>query len=472
MTAPPEGWAPHQLWHDLHLDIAAHREALALAALFFLMLVIGRALLPRADRARLRIALSALIFFFLAVPIRAVLLNFGLETAYSGMRLAGTIALAWGIVGVGGLIVFDLVGRRFGIPKIFRDVIVSVVSLVALVLVLSRSGVNFLSLITTSAVVTAVIGLALQDTIGNLFSGIAMQIEAPFWRSTIIQTKNDDLVVIPNAILTKGVVTIFGKDGLENRRWVYFNVHLRHPPNVVQKVVTEALAGTPNVSIKKPADCIVWKYQESWLEYAVRYRLVDYLPDDPTDSEVRKRIWYALHRNNIEIPYPGHNLFLTQLDEQRARGKTEMEMKRRLEAIQRVSFFAPLDATERELAAHGLVHRVYGNATVKVSVDGLEKEVAKLRSGDFFGEMSLMTGAPRSATVVAQSDVDCYVLNKSIFQQLLDKNPSLLGQVTKLFSEREVNSKMTRDGLSAEAARQHVEKQDLGGRIKAFFGIN
>jgi small-conductance mechanosensitive channel len=513
MTAAPEGWAPHDFWHNLHLDVAAHREALAVAALFLLTLVIGRALLPPADRVRLRIALLALTFFFVVVPVRAVLLTFGLENAYADVRLAAMIALAWGIIGVGGLVVFDLIGRRFGVPKIIRDVIVIVVSLVSVVVVLSRSGVNFLSIITTSAVLTAVIGLALQDTLGNLLSGIAMQMEAPFsigdwirvderaigkvleirWRSTLIQTKNDDLVVIPNGILTKGVVTVFAKDGLENRRWVYFNVHLRHSPNQVQKIIVEALQGTPNVSTKKPPDCLVWKYQESWLEYAVRYRLIDYLPDDPTDSEVRKRIWYALHRNNVEIPYPGHNLFLTQLDAERARGKTEQEMKRRLEAIQRVPFFAPLDASERELAAHGLVHRVYGTGevvvragaqahdlyviadgevSVRIGVDGLEKELATLHAGQFFGEMSLMTGAPRSATVIAKNDADCYVLNQSIFKQLLDKNPPLLGEVTRLLSEREVNLQMTREGLSAEAARQHVENQDLVGRIKNFFGID
>ena len=68
------------------------------------------------------------------------------------------------------------------------------------------------------------------------------------WRSTVIRTKNDDIVIIPNGLFAKGVITIFGKEGLENRRWVYFNVHLRHAPNQVQQVVREALAGTPNVS--------------------------------------------------------------------------------------------------------------------------------------------------------------------------------------------------------------------------------
>src|SRR5689334_7997198 len=97
LTAPPDGWAPHQFWHDLRLDLRVHDDLLAVGAVFFLLLVIGRALLPPADRPRLRIALAALVFFFLAVPIRAGLLSLSLDTAYSGMCLAALIALAWGI---------------------------------------------------------------------------------------------------------------------------------------------------------------------------------------------------------------------------------------------------------------------------------------------------------------------------------------------------------------------------------------
>jgi small-conductance mechanosensitive channel/CRP-like cAMP-binding protein len=511
MSAPPDGWVPHDFWHNLRVDIGAHQGMLLTGALFLLMLVIGRALLPKGDRVRLRLALGALILYFLAVPVRAGLLAADLPAAYGGVNVASIIALSWGIIGAGGLVLFDLVGRRFGVPKIFRDVTISVISLIAMVLVLSRSGVNFLSIITTSAVLTAVIGLALQDTLGNLLSGIAMQLEAPFsigdwirvddraigrvieirWRSTLIQTKNDDLVVIPNGVLTKGVVTVFGKDGRENRRWVHFNAHQHHPPNRVEKIVKDALAGIANVSAKKPPDCLVYKFTDSWIEYAVRYRLVDYLPDDPTDSEVRKRIWYALHRNNIEM-YPGHNLFVTQLDAQHEQNKSERERRRRVDAIERVSFFAPLNADERKQVAEGLVERVYGagevmiragaeahdlyilvegEAAVKIGSNGLEREVATLKGGEFFGEMSLMTGAPRSATVVARSDVACYVLDQEIFKDLLEKNPSLLTQVGKLLGEREVKLKMERDGLSVDAARKQVAQQDLVGRIKSFFRI-
>ena len=110
-------------------------------------------------------------------------------------------------------------------------------------------------------------------------------------------------------------------------------MHLRHPPNLVQKIVREALAGTPNVSTTTPPDCITWRYHESWLEYAVRYRLVDYLPDDSTDSEVRKRIWYALHRENIEMPYPGHNVFMTELSAARAATKARARARAAARAV-------------------------------------------------------------------------------------------------------------------------------------------
>jgi CRP-like cAMP-binding protein len=379
-------------------------------------------------------------------------------------------------------------------------------------MVLSRSGVNLLSIITTSAVLTAVIGLALQDTLGNLMSGIAMQIESSInigdwiriddkqngrvqeirWRSTVVRTKDDDLVIIPNGALSKGIITNFNKDGLQNRRFIFFNVHLRHPPNQVQQIVNDAVVGTPNVSTAIPPFCITWRYHESWLEYAVLYRLIDYLPDFRTDNEVRKRIWYALHRNHIEIPYPGYNLFLTELNAAREQKKGEAETHRRLEAIDRVTFFAPLGADERAHLAASLRHEIYGvgeviiragergesmyvvrsgSVAVRIGVNGLEKEVATIGVGEFFGEMSLMTGEPRRATIVARVDVDCYVLDRSAFQEIIEKNASLVPEIGKLFAERELNLKAQREGLMLEASRANAEHQALLGRIKAFFRL-
>jgi small-conductance mechanosensitive channel/CRP-like cAMP-binding protein len=509
---PPAGWEQHAFWHNLRLELAAHRSGVALASVFFALLVIGRALVPALDRPRLRVAFVMFMFFFVSLPLRAELLSLWLETAYFAVKLGGLVFMAFGVIDVGGLLVFDLIGRRLKSPRIFRDVTIIILSGVALVMLLSRSGVNLLSLITTSAVLTAVIGLSLQDTLTHLVSGIALQLESSIgigdwirvddkpigkvleirWRSTLIQTKNGDLVVVPNAMITRGVITNFNKDGLQNRRWVHVNVHLRHPPNLVQQAVLEALQGTPNMSVEAPPDCLVWAFRDSWLEYAVRYRLIDYLADDGTDSEVRKRIWYALRRHGIEIAYPGHNVFVTELNEARQQLRSERERQRRLEALRRVDFFAPLSDGAREQLASQLRSALFGageriisagaagdslyliddgEVAVKIAVNGFEKELATLGPGDFFGEMSLMTGDPRRADVVAKSDVQCYVVERAPFQEILQKNAALVGEIGKLFAEREAMLKGQREGLTAEAARARVDHQALLGRIMSFFGL-
>jgi small-conductance mechanosensitive channel/CRP-like cAMP-binding protein len=513
MIAAPEGWAAHRFWHDLDLELHARQLGITAACVCLALLVLGRALLPAADRVRVRMALFFVAVYLGLLVVKPALLNVGMDGLYATAHLTALVTLSWAIVGVCGMVVFDLVGRRFGVTRILRDLAVIIASLVTLALLLSRSGVNLLSIITTSAVLTAVIGLAMQDTLGNLFSGIALQIDSSIsigdwirlddraigkvleirWRSTVLRTKNDDLVIIPNGLFAKGTITIFGKDGLQNRRWVYFNVHLRHPPNQVQQVVTAALAGAPNVSMSPPPDCITWRYHESWLEYAVRYRLVDYLPDDSTDSEVRKRIWYALHRENIEIPYPGFNVFTTELSAAREQSKSERERERRLELLGQVGILAPLDDGERVLVADGLRHVVFGGGetilragepgdslyvlrsgtvSVRLCADGLEREVAQLGPGDFFGEMSLLTGAPRRATVVAKGDAECYVIDRAAFQEILRRNGRLADQIGKLLSEREMRNKIEREGMSAEAARAHADHEALLDRIKDFFGLS
>lgn len=513
MIAPPDGWQPHQLWRDLDLELTLRQPGIAAACVTLALLVTARALLPATDRPRVRLAILFVVLYLALLFVKAGLLEAGLVGGYGTAHLFGLVALSWGVIGAFGLFTFDIVGRRFRLPRILRDLTVTLASLVTMVLLLSRSGVNFLSIITTSAVLTAVIGLALQDTLGNLLSGVAMQLESAIgigdwirvderpigkvqeirWRSTVIRTKNDDLVVIPNGLLAKGIVTIFNKDGLENRRWVYFNVHLRHPPNLVQKIVKEALVGTPNVSITTPPDCITWRYHESWLEYAVRYRLVDYLPDDSTDSEVRKRIWYALHRENIEMPYPGFNVFTTELSSARAQHKADAERARRLELLGAIALLAPLDEGERLRLAEGLRHVIFGvgetilragdpgdslyvlcrgRVAVRIGVNGLEKEVATLGEGECFGEMSLMTGEPRRATVVAATDAECYVIDRGLFQQILQRNAALAEEIGKLLSEREMRNKIDREGLSAESARVQADHQALLSRIRSFFGLS
>jgi CRP-like cAMP-binding protein len=268
-------------------------------------------------------------------------------------------------------------------------------------------------------------------------------------------------------------------------------VHLRHPPNQVQRVVLDALAGVANIADRPPPDCILESFEESWARYAVRYRLCDYQPDDGTDSEVRKRIWYALHRHEIEIPYPGHNIFVTELNQARVESKSEKETRRRLDALSLVHIFDPLSSDEKQHLAAGLRHEVFAQGEVILRVgeagdslylvrdgmvsvqicadDGCPTELAVLRDGAFFGEMSLLTGSPRAATVVARQDTDCYVIDSTLFQQVIAKNDSLAHEISHILAARAAELAHKREGLHADKAPP--TQQDLLGRIKKFFGL-
>jgi small-conductance mechanosensitive channel/CRP-like cAMP-binding protein len=513
MLDPPAGWQQDHFWLDLGLDLEAHRTSLLVGVAMFVLLVLGRALLKTGDRRHLRFSFAFLGLFLISNPVRAIMLHVGDTSHYSLILMIDRILLAWGTIGVGGLVLFDLLFKRVGVAKILRDLTIILSSIFALVVLLSRSGVNLLSIITTSAVVTAVIGLALQDTLGNLLSGVALQLEATYaigdwiridkdgligivreirWRSTVIETKNGDLVCIPNGMVTKNVITNFNKDGLENRRWVWFNVHLRHAPNQVTKTVIDSLKGIPNVSEKTPPDCILMSFEDSWAKYAVRYRLIDYRPDDPTDSAVRTRIWYALHRTGIEMSYPAFNVFTTTLDDARLKKKAEKEMRTRLDALARVGFLAPLAESERQHVADGMHHEVFGpgeviiregapgeslylirsgEVVVKIGANGLEREVATLHAGQFFGEMSLMTGEPRHATVIAKGDAECYVIDRALFHDVLESKRSLVEEISTLLHKREMELKGEQADLSADAARRSAQQEALLGRIKSFFGF-
>ncbi len=513
----PQNWLPGHFWHDLGVEFAPHKTSPLIAGLCIVVLMVGRWVLPAGDRDRLRLPIFALAVYFVLWPVRAELLSLDQTDLYFGARIAATICLWFGAIGAAGFVTFDLVGHRFGVAKLYRDVTVTIACTLALTTVLGRAGVNALSILTTSAILTAVIGLALQDTIGNLMAGITLSLESSFaigdwvrlddktvgkvremrWRSTVLQTKNGDLLIVPNSALTKGVITNFNKDGLENRRWVYFHVQVRHPPNVVETAVMNALTNVPTVSASPAPDCVLYGLEEGIQRYAVRYRLIDFLPDDPTDSAIRKRVWYALSRAHIEMAWPGRNLQLRPTPiAVAADGRTELSEEERMHrraALSKIEFFKPLGDADRERIVNGMRRRLYakgetivrtgaeghdlyilcsGEAEVTLTLDQFKEQVASLTAGQFFGEMSLMTGAPRRATVTAKSDVDCYVFDRHLFLDVLQCNPDVGREVSHLFADREAELDAKRQGLTIEASKARTEHREFRQRLLSMLGLS
>jgi len=239
--------------------------------------------------------------------------------------------------------------------------------------------------------------------------------------------------------------------------------------------------------------CQLDSYQSSYATYVIRYWLTSLHEDDTTDSLIRSRVWYALHRIGIEPSIPSIRQFQVNAEQHRQQKET-VEAQQRLAALEAVTLFAPLAPEERSLTAQklklcrfgrgesmirqgaegdSLFIIVRGQAAVRVAIDGHDatQAVAVLKDGDFFGEMGLMTGARRSATVMALTDVDCYTLDKAGFHEIVARRPGIAEEMSDLLARRRVELDAVRENLTEEAQRQRVQKTkgDLLGKIRRFF---
>lgn len=472
------------------------------------------------ETGRLRRALMWLGLHLLLLPVAAYLRVFDpeeLPAVLLALRFFAALAV---IEVLGSLLVMVLLQRLWRAPLLLRDVLVAGVSGVAFFALASRVGLNLSGLIATSAVLTAVIGLSLQDTLGNVMAGLALQIDQSIrvgdwvkvgetsgrvvdirWRSTSIETRNWETLVLPNSVLVRNQFLVLGRRGFEPelwRRWVYFNVDFRYPPNDVVAAVEEMLLRDPieNVAARPRAHCILMDLADSSARYAVRYWLSDLGKDDLTDSLVRTRVYFALRRADIPLSMPAHAVFLTEESLERKREKLASERQQRLKALACIGLFDSLPEEDRLRLAEGLryapfaagevitrqgdqAHWLYlileGTAQVGVRGEaGQQRVVAQLKAGDVFGEMALMTGAPRSATVTAISDVECYRLDKQVFQDVLHARPQLAETVAEILAQRSLSLATAKEQLDAESRRKKLleTKRDLLTRMRDFFGLS
>ena len=289
------------------------------------------------------------------------------------------------VINLSALTLFDLLLHlvRWDYPDILHDLMVGAAYLVAFGWLLHRSGVNFTSIVATSAVVTAVIGLSLQATLGNIVGGIALQLDDSIdegdwielenkvqgqvkkirWRHTVIETRDWDTLIVPNSQLLAQPFKVLGKRAgmpAPHRASVYFSVDYRFPPAHVIQVVDDALqsAPIPNVALEPKPQCgcqdLAKENRDSFAFYVVRYWFVDVAVDDPTSSAVRDRIYTALKRAQIPLALPAATLFLSQDDTDRAARKRSREIALRMEALENTDLvLAPVRRRAQRISPKG-----------------------------------------------------------------------------------------------------------------------
>jgi small-conductance mechanosensitive channel len=299
--------------------------------LTLVILLVLRRLLPGGHRKR-----GAASVFFLCVALLSGLsatpaLRMGAYTAWGGLSFLNLVSLVCGVTGLAGLVVFDLLLPRLHvqIPSLVSDLLQLSVVVLMVMTILYQRGLDPLSLVTTSAVLTAVIGLALQSTLTNVFAGLALHTDRTLgigdwvqagemigriheikWRSTSLWTEDGDLVIVPNSRLLDSEVQNLSRPDDVHRMWVKVGLHYRHPPNEVKRILLTVVQDTPGVRSTPTPDCVLIDFADSAIIYALRYWISDFTHHTTIASEVRTQIWYAAQREGLEIPFPIRTLVL------------------------------------------------------------------------------------------------------------------------------------------------------------------
>lgn len=474
---------------------------------------------PRpVERYHLRAAATMLLGHLVALTIGVAQHAYGYEGRVAEVTSFAFAALCTLILAITAVFRAILPRVGFMLPRILIDLLTAVGIVVVFIGVGKRAGFSLAGLITTSAVLTAVIGLSLQETLGNMMGGLSVQLDKSIavgdwvtvngvhgrvseirWRYTAIETRNWDTAIVPNGVLVKSQVVIMGRRQgmpLMQRRQVDFYVDFRTAPTQVMSSVLTALCNDPVQGMARDPEpqVLFMGVRDSYVHYAARYWLDDLNVDDPTDSAVRTRIWFALRRAGIAMSIPASSVFLTHETPEREQRKAEREHAQRMRAIAQVDLFDRLSEDQRKRLADqlqfvpysageavtregdkddGLFMIVEGAAVVRIGHGRDVRDVARLAAGEFFGEMSLMTGEVRTATVLASTDLVCYRLNKDAFQAILEETPAIAEQVADILMTRKTALSAARDGHEADRqAGIETAKRDLASRIRGFFGLD
>lgn len=490
-----------------------------ITALVLVALTMVSQRLARTDHRGVRVLVGSFVLHCLGVAAAALAAVYH-SSLIDEARLVVHLGFAWVSLLTFASLVFEVLLPRMGVGilRLVEDIFVAVVGMILTGIVAARAGFDLTGIIATSAVLTAVIGLALQDTLGNTLGGLTLQFDGSIrvddwikvgditgrvseirWRYTALESRNWETILIPNSRLVKEAVVVLGRRAGQPRqwrRWVWFQVDFRYAPSRVIEVVHAAMRGAPieNVSASPIPNCVLMDYTDSVARYAVRYWLTDLAADDPTDCAVRLRLYAALERASIPLALPAHAIFMTEDNSKRRERKRQADHAKRLAALENVPIFQPLTGVERDELADALIHSPFargevitrqgqqahwlycildGQVSVRVAVDGLETEVAVLGPGEVFGEMSLLTGEPRAASAVAISDVECWRLEKEAFQEVLRKRPEFAGPIANLLAGRRVGLLAAREKLDdkTRGTRLRQEETDVLVRMRRFFGL-
>lgn len=372
--------------------------------------------------------------------------------------------------------------RKTPVPKFVRDVVAALLLLIVALRVLDYGyDVHVPHLLAASGVIGIILGFAMQDLLGNIIAGFALQLGRPFkvgdwllidnqhvqaveinWRSSRFITNDEIQLDVPNQHIVRQVITNYHGGGPLHAFRFEVSIDYDAPPNQVKDLLMRAASSAAGVRAEPQPTIYLKSFGECAISYEVRVWIDDHRQLNTVADAVRTNIWYALRRNHIKIPFPVRRVLLERT---RAQPPAADRQKMRRASAHHLLHAQPLFKTMSDEHLRMLVDRspaqqygrgesiiregaqgdsmfvlLDGEAGVTVNKDNQSTRVATLRGGDCFGEMSLLTGEKRSARVLAVTDCEVLEITKPVFAEIVALDRGLLARLSELLASRQLET--------------------------------
>lgn len=426
------------------------------------------------------------------------------------IHLIATALLGFALIRLFFALVVDGIRKLFGklpLPQVTRDAILMVCyAIVAFILLRTRGNINLTGLITSTAVLTAVIGLAAQNTLSSFLGGLTLQMERPFsigdwiefgdvtgevagitWKTTQLVTREDEMIFIPNAEISKTIFRNFSRPTKRHVARLEIGVSYDAAPSDVRTTILRVLSEHPDVLATPAPQVRLTGFGDSAITYQIRFWHEQYGDEPRIKAEINNHLWYALRRAGISIPFPIRDVHMAHEERAHQQLQRDAENKHVLALLRGVEILSPLSEEQCHHLSHHITRNMFGDGerivrqgdpgdslsiVVKGQADILlessrgETLLATVDRGGFFGEMSLLTGEPRRATVRAKGDAHLLSIDKEAFQTIVTSHPTISERFAEILAKRQAEL----SGKQADQSRLETKSQLLA-KIKSFFGV-
>lgn len=418
--------------------------------------------------------------------------------------------------------------RVFPIPDLLLDIIRALFVLaVGFAVMKLQMGIDIAPLLASTALLTAVVGFALQGVLGNLLAGMSLHLVGSFragqwisigdleghvvgtnWRETQVRTRAGHYITVPNAKVAEALIHNMEQPNPVRRHSVNVGASYGDAPDEVLAALLAAARSVPDVRANPAPAAMITGFLDFGINYRLDFWTTQFYKHSVIDGDVNRMIWYQFKRRGIEIPFPMSdkllNDFMTVVNGQRRLEPEDRELAARLDDLLGSDLCTRLvvDGGGRPLLDREALARVApllrrlpytrgetvfvqgepgetfhvvvrGRLAVRVVKDADVAAEFELGPGAVVGEMSLMTGAPRSATVTVTESAELLEFGPAAFRAMLCLRDEIPEALATLAAERAAQNRATLDRLSQEheaAADAVVERHGILSRLLAMIG--